>query len=210
MAFTFREALNAGSRKRSGRGRRRSRRRPPQTLVQRLSPSVRHPEGLPRCQFWRLREGAFHQCQHAARTGFRTCGHHGAGFAARERAGRAKNPAAVRILNGRYAKLETLMRVAKYEPRVLSLYVTRAVSAERHGGAIECTAVRQLRPAVIHGYRAVKVVASSYEGDRPLPHSRSASPTRLANVVWRAEAIRTAISTLTLRLPRSMSPTCVR
>jgi len=35
-----------------------------------------------------------------ARAGFRTCGHHGAEFPARERVGRAKDPAAVRIKAG--------------------------------------------------------------------------------------------------------------
>ena len=93
------------------------RRQPPQPLQTRLRPSIRHLDGLPRCQAWRFREGVFHQCQRAARRGFRTCGFHGAGFAARERAGKAKNPAAARLVTGRYAKLQTLKVLAPTDRR---------------------------------------------------------------------------------------------
>lgn len=88
-----------------------------QLLQPRLRPSVRHPEGLPRCQAWRRRDGKHRQCQRAARRGFRTCGFHGAGFAAREQAGTAKNPAAARLVTGRYAKLETLEMLAPTDRR---------------------------------------------------------------------------------------------
>lgn len=88
-------------------------------LVARLPPSRRHPAGLPRCQSARVREGRWHQCQRAARRGFRTCGFHGAGFAAREQAGKAKNPATARFRTGRYAKLETLETLSPTDARAL-------------------------------------------------------------------------------------------
>lgn len=51
-------------------GRGNPRRQPPQPLEPRCRPSVRHPEGKPRCQYWRLRDGTFHQCEHAAQRVF--------------------------------------------------------------------------------------------------------------------------------------------
>ena len=93
-----------------------------QCLVARLPPSRRHPDGLPRCQRERVRDGRWHQCQRAAREGFRTCGFHGAGFAARERAGTAKNPALVRLSTGRHATLETLRVLSSDDPRAFVFY----------------------------------------------------------------------------------------
>lgn len=91
-------------------------------LEARLPPSVRHPEGLPRCQFWRRREDPPQQCKRAARAGFRTCGFHGAGFEARERRGERKNPARVRIVNGNRAKLRTLDAIGLLFPELEVFY----------------------------------------------------------------------------------------
>jgi hypothetical protein len=77
-----------------------------------------------------MRDGKFHQCQRAARAGFRTCGHHGAGFASRERAGVAKNPAAVRLITGRYATFDTLAALAPSNPRAFYAYAMRLVKLE--------------------------------------------------------------------------------
>jgi hypothetical protein len=73
-----------------------------------------------------MRDGRFHQCQRAARWGFRTCGFHGAGFAKRERAGAKKNPATVQLRTGRYAKLEMLAILARSDLNALDAYVTRS------------------------------------------------------------------------------------
>lgn len=109
----------------------RSRRRQPEHPLQaRLRPSVRHPDGLPRCQRARIRDGRWHQCQRAARRGFRVCGFHGAGFAVRERAGTAKNPAAARLVTGRYATLDTLAALAPSDPRAFYAYAMRLLRAE--------------------------------------------------------------------------------
>src|SRR5258707_1186499 len=91
----------------------------------RLPPSRRHPDGLPRCQRTRIRDGEWHQCRRAARFGFRTCGFHGAGFASREQAGKAKNPAAARLVFGKYATRETLTALAPSDPRAFHALVMR-------------------------------------------------------------------------------------
>jgi hypothetical protein len=70
----------------------------------------------------RIREGRWHQCERAAREGFRGCGIHGAGYAARERAGTAKNPALARLTTGRHAKLETLRVLSAVDARSFALY----------------------------------------------------------------------------------------
>jgi hypothetical protein len=77
-----------------------------------------------------MRDGIFHQCQRASRAGFRACGHHGAGFASRERAGVAKNPAAVRLVTGRYATLDTLAALAPTDPKAFYAYAMRLLRAE--------------------------------------------------------------------------------
>jgi hypothetical protein len=117
-------------------------------LVARLPASRRHPEGLPRCQRARVRDGQWHQCQRAARRGFRTCGFHGAGFEARERAGKAKNPAAARLLVGRYAKLKTLELLAPTDARAFCALVMRKLEGEIDGMAERFGAGRRRRRPV--------------------------------------------------------------
>jgi hypothetical protein len=109
--------------------------KPAGSLIARLPASRRHREGLPRCQRARMRDGQWHQCQRAARRGFRTCGFHGAGFEARERAGKAKNPAAARLLTGRYAKLKTLELLAATDARAFCALAMRNLEEEIDGMA---------------------------------------------------------------------------
>lgn len=65
---------------------------PPQPLTSHTPPSRRHLLGLPRCQRWRMRDGAFWQCSKPARLPLKVCPRHGAGFARRENAGERINP----------------------------------------------------------------------------------------------------------------------
>jgi hypothetical protein len=81
---------------------------PPQPLEARLSASVRHPEGLPRCQRWKIRDGGFWQCSKAARHGMPVCGVHGGGYPRREKLGVRENPATVSLRTGERAKPETV------------------------------------------------------------------------------------------------------
>jgi hypothetical protein len=99
-------------------------------LVARLRPSRRHPDGLPRCQRVRLRDGQWHQCRRAAREGFRVCGIHGAGYAVREKAGTKKNPALARLNTGKYAKLTTLEALAASDDRAFFALAMRQLRVE--------------------------------------------------------------------------------
>ena len=105
---------------------------PPHPLDDRLPGSARHPRGLPRCRFWRLRSGVFHQCCRAARLGFRVCGHHGAGFPARERAGRRRSVVS-RFTDGTYATLETLAVMALTRREIAPIYLLRLISVRLAG-----------------------------------------------------------------------------
>jgi hypothetical protein len=72
----------------------------------------------------------FHQCKRAAREGFRTCGHHGAGFAAREKRGERKNPARVRIVNGEHATRETLEVLSRLYPEIWAMNYLKEITEE--------------------------------------------------------------------------------
>jgi len=97
---------------------------PPRPLAPRLPPSERHRDGLPRCQRWATRDGAFWQCGRAAREGFPTCGHHGAGFPAREKSGIRQNPATAGLKTGLYAKKETVAAFLETQPSLRRRFET--------------------------------------------------------------------------------------
>ena len=96
---------------------------PPWPLDPRLPPSRRHPEGLLRCQRWEIDDGEQWQCSKAARRGFRVCGVHGAGYPARERRGEAKNPKLSGLVDGQYAKPDTMAMIFETRPDLRALFL---------------------------------------------------------------------------------------
>lgn len=118
-------AMRGGQRKTGakGGGSRRGRRVPPLPLVARTKPSRRHPNGRPRCQRWKIRDGdVFWQCTHPARDGFQACGLHGSGYAKRERQGTRENPATAAVRTGELAKPETLKQLWHDKPEIQKIY----------------------------------------------------------------------------------------
>lgn len=91
-------------------------------LEARTPASRRHPEGLPRCAYWDIRDGAQWQCPRPARTGCRTCGVHGGGYEKREREGRAVNPKAAPIVTGEHATVDAKAAFLARYPELAALY----------------------------------------------------------------------------------------
>jgi hypothetical protein len=101
--------------------------KPPLPLQVRTKPSVRHPAGLPRCQYWDLRgapgeKPSFFQCSRAARVPTRPCPQHGAGSRKRIRDGIRQDPLTANIQTGQYAKPETLPALFGSKPELRSRY----------------------------------------------------------------------------------------
>lgn len=88
----------------------------------RTKPSIRHPEGLPRCKRQDIRDGKWWQCPRAARDGFEVCGKHGAGHPSRERAGIRKNPKTAAVVHGQSAKPGTVQSLVSQNPEFEALF----------------------------------------------------------------------------------------
>lgn len=81
------------------------------TLQPLTRPSIRHPDGLPRCQrVRRTDDGRLAQCRRVAvwQLGSRVCGMHGATWLIRVQRGERKNPITARLVHGRRSKDSTL------------------------------------------------------------------------------------------------------
>lgn len=120
---------------------------------ERTTPSVRHPEGLLRCQARCRRR--HRQCPRAARDGFRVCWMHGAGSSKREREGRRKNPALGSLRHGFRARRETLDLMLRTEPNLAAEYAhglcEAGVSSSDHERAlVEALLRRFLGRADLH------------------------------------------------------------
>jgi hypothetical protein len=74
-------------------------------------PSIRHPDGLPRCQrLRRMSNGRLVQCKRVAvyQLGSRVCGVHGATWLVRVQRGERQNPVTARLVHGSRSKDSTL------------------------------------------------------------------------------------------------------
>lgn len=138
----------------------RSRPEPPEPLAEKLRPSIRHPEGLPRCQRWGMKKGAFWQCRKAARLGFPVCPSHGAGYAHRERTGRAQNPKLSSIKTGDHAQAETLNMLFANHPGLRRLFEAHLASGR----------LFDFRPALA----AAKALTTHYLGTADLKRPETA------------------------------------
>lgn len=86
----------------------------------RTPPSVRHPNGLPRCRRVReLPDGSLAQCKRAAswQLGSPVCGVHGGGWPVRVARGDRKNPVTSSLCHGNRSRYETIL-VANRDPSV--------------------------------------------------------------------------------------------
>lgn len=103
------------------------------TLKALTPPSVRHPDGLPRCQrLRRLPNGRRVQCKRPAswQLGARTCGVHGAGWPVRVLRGERQNPVVASLDIGRRAS-DLTIQIAMSDPalreQVSGVFAERAV-----------------------------------------------------------------------------------
>ena len=112
----------------------------------RTPPSVRHPQGLPRCRRIRRKNGQWLQCRRAAvwQLGLSVCGMHGGTWPVRVARRERRNPATARLVHGQRSQDATL-DAALLDPATAQ--VARAEGCFRHLRALTNAVSAHLRLA---------------------------------------------------------------